>query len=107
MTAPSLPKPPNCPAIGATSDIWRHCLRESNAQSPDRNESLDQAPHKSSDLNQGFTEESAMRFARNWLLAVPMAALLAGAPARAGGTLTVAQAQDPNNWDPIATFMIP
>jgi peptide/nickel transport system substrate-binding protein len=48
-----------------------------------------------------------MRFARNWLLAVPLAALLAGGPARAAGTLTIAQAQDPNNWDPIATFMIP
>jgi len=27
-------------------------------------------------------------------------------PARAAGTLTIAQAQDPNNWDPIATFLI-
>ena len=34
------------------------------------------------------------------------AALTAGAPARAAGTLTLAQAQDPNNWDPIATFLI-
>ncbi len=28
-------------------------------------------------------------------------------PARAAGTLTIAQVQDPNNWDPIATFLIP
>ncbi len=27
-------------------------------------------------------------------------------PAQAAGTLTVAQSQDPNNWDPIATFLI-
>ncbi len=47
-----------------------------------------------------------MRLSRNWLLALPLAALLAGSPAQAAGTLTIAQAQDPNNWDPIATFLI-
>lgn len=27
--------------------------------------------------------------------------------ARAGGVLTVGQAQDPNSWDPVATFLVP
>ena len=38
-----------------------------------------------------------------------LAAAVAIAPipqAHAAGTLTIAQAQDPNNWDPIATFLI-
>ena len=41
-------------------------------------------------------------------LAGLLAALLGSAtlPAHAAGTLTVAQARDPNNWDPIATFLI-
>ena len=44
---------------------------------------------------------------RALLSATSLAALLAfGAPAKAAGTLTVAQSQDPNNWDPIATFLI-
>ena len=47
-----------------------------------------------------------MRMMRKWLLSLPLAALLAASPARAAGTLTIAQAQDPNNWDPIATFLI-
>ena len=34
------------------------------------------------------------------------AALTVSAPAHAAGTLTIAQSQDPNNWDPIATFLI-
>src|SRR5215469_5851013 len=34
------------------------------------------------------------------------AALAATAPARAAGTLTIAQDRDPNNWDPIATYLI-
>src|SRR4029077_13576648 len=76
---------PTGPATG------RRKCRAYNAQSPDRNESLDQAPHKSSDLRSRPTKESAMRFARTWLLAVPLAALLAGGPARAVGTLTIAQ----------------
>lgn len=47
-----------------------------------------------------------MRIVRRVLLSVPLAAMLAVSPARAAGTLTIAQAQDPNNWDPIATFLI-
>ncbi len=40
-----------------------------------------------------------------WVLA---AGLVFGVgSARAGGVLTIAQAQDPNNWDPIATFLVP
>jgi peptide/nickel transport system substrate-binding protein len=34
------------------------------------------------------------------------AAIAAAAPACAAGTLTVAQDRDPNNWDPIATYLI-
>jgi peptide/nickel transport system substrate-binding protein len=40
------------------------------------------------------------------LIPIALAAVLAAAPARAAGTLTIAQSQDPNNWDPIATFLI-
>jgi peptide/nickel transport system substrate-binding protein len=47
-----------------------------------------------------------MRAVTKFILAAPLAALLAGSPARAAGTLTIAQAQDPANWDPIATFLI-
>lgn len=43
---------------------------------------------------------------RRWLLSLPLAALVAVSPARAAGSLTIAQAQDPNNWDPIATFLL-
>lgn len=48
---------------------------------------------------------------RKLVPAVGLAAALAAAPvatppAEAAGTLTIAQAQDPNNWDPIATFLI-
>lgn len=47
---------------------------------------------------------------RNVLSLTLMAATLVAAqpphPARAAGTLTIAQAQDPLNWDPIATFLI-
>jgi peptide/nickel transport system substrate-binding protein len=51
-------------------------------------------------------ETTPMRL-RNILLAATALALpLTAAPARAAGTLTIAQAQDPNNWDPIATFLI-
>ena len=39
------------------------------------------------------------------MLTLPLVGLLA-TPAQAAGTLTIAQAQDPNNWDPIATFLI-
>ena len=42
---------------------------------------------------------------RRWMLTLPLVGLLA-TPAQAAGTLTIAQAQDPNNWDPIATFLI-
>lgn len=42
---------------------------------------------------------------KHTLAAALLAASLA-APAQAAGTLTIAQAQDPNNWDPIATFLI-
>jgi len=40
-----------------------------------------------------------------WVLA---AGLVFGVgSAWAAGVLTIAQAQDPNNWDPIATFLVP
>jgi peptide/nickel transport system substrate-binding protein len=51
-----------------------------------------------------------MRIAKHLILAaslaLPMTLPLAAPPAKAAGTLTIAQAQDPNNWDPIATFLI-
>ena len=40
-----------------------------------------------------------------WVLAVGL--MFGVGSARAAGVLTIAQAQDPNNWDPIATFMVP
>src|SRR5215831_6632694 len=44
---------------------------------------------------------------RSSLSAAAVAAAIASAtPAHAGGTLTVAQTRDPNNWDPIATYLI-
>lgn len=43
---------------------------------------------------------------RSLLSATALVAALGGAPAQAAGTLTIAQSQDPNNWDPIATFLI-
>src|SRR5271165_1324837 len=50
--------------------------------------------------------ETRMRL-RTLIPAATLAAALAvNAPAHAGGTLTIAQSQDPNNWDPIATFLI-
>ena len=38
--------------------------------------------------------------------AVLACSAVAAPPVRAAGTLTIAQAQDPNNWDPIATFLL-
>lgn len=43
---------------------------------------------------------------RSLLSATAMVAALAASPVQAAGTLTVAQAQDPNTWDPLATFLI-
>lgn len=46
---------------------------------------------------------------RHLASATAVIAAVAAAPvpsAQAGGTLTIAQAQDPNNWDPIATFLL-
>ncbi|MCX7381689.1 MAG: ABC transporter substrate-binding protein [Alphaproteobacteria bacterium] len=43
------------------------------------------------------------------LIAASALAVALGAPlpeAKAAGTLTIAQAQDPNNWDPIITFLL-
>lgn len=47
-----------------------------------------------------------MTMTRTMLSAALGAALLMGAPAWADGTLTVAQRQDPANWDPIDTFLV-
>lgn len=47
-----------------------------------------------------------MRLSKFIPAATLAATLASGAPVRAAGTLTMAQAQDPNNWDPIATFLI-
>lgn len=45
---------------------------------------------------------------RRTLLSVAVAAGLSAAPydVRAAGSLTIAQAQDPNSWDPVSTFLI-
>ncbi len=47
-----------------------------------------------------------MRLAKTLMSAALSAAMLLGVPAFAGGTLTVAQRQDPGNWDPVDTFLV-
>ncbi len=47
-----------------------------------------------------------MTLTRTILLAALGAGLLLGGPAQADGTLTVAQRQDPANWDPVDTFLV-
>src|SRR6185312_691309 len=47
-----------------------------------------------------------MRLRSSLSAAAFAAAIASAAPAHAAGTLTIAQARDPNNWDPIATYLI-
>ena len=47
-----------------------------------------------------------MRLRSSLSAAALAAAIASAAPAHAAGTLTIAQARDPNNWDPIATYLI-